>query len=265
MKTILSALPVLALVSCSPLGVPGEAPAVGDAARARAVLKASAEATGDAWREYRKVEVSYDGEWTGVVKRLQPDLVDPEFRKRSEEAYDTRRETVDQMHTGPGGTKTVARTRDDVTVAYNGDRVGNGSRRDASALVADAYTAFLFGPSWLLRKGEALEVVGPRTIGGEICDGVQGRLRPGFGFSEEDRFIAWIGRDSRLMRRLQFTIDGLASTRGADVDVTFSEYWKGGDGSVWPGRFIEWVQRPVYVKAHDWRMKALAVDGRRLR
>lgn len=265
MKAILAILPLLGLVSCSSLVVPGEAPAVGGGESARAVLEASADATGDPWKTYRKVTVGYDGEWTGVVKRLQPDLVDAAFRKSSTEVYDTRRETVDQLHTGPGGRKSVERTRSDVVVAYNGERIGKESRRDASALVADAYTAFLFGPSWLLRKGESLERVGPQTVEGEICDGVQGKLRPGFGFSEEDRFIAWIGRESRLLRRLQFTIDGLASTRGADVGVTFLDHWKASDGSVWPGRFVEWVHRPVYVKAHDWRLESLEVDGRTLR
>lgn len=265
MRNLLSILPVALLASCSTLDVPGTAPAVGDAGKARSILESSADATGDPWRTYRKVTVSYDGEWTGVAKRLQPDLVDADFRKSSVETYDTRREVVDQNHRGPGGRKVVERTRKDVTVTYNGEPIGPESRRDASALVADAYTAFLFGPSWLLRKGTALEVVGPGEVDGEICDRVQGKLRPGFGFSEEDRFIAWIGRESRLMRRLQFTIDGLASTRGADVEVTFSEHWKARDGSVWPGRFEERVQRPVPVKAHDWRMTALTVDGRRLK
>ncbi len=265
MKAILLALPVMLLVSCSSLTVPGEAPAVGDAAQARALLKASADAAGDPWRAYRKVEVSYDGEWGGLVKRLQPDLVDAEFRKSSVEVYDTRRGTVEQLHTGPGGRKTVKRTRDDVVVAYNGERIGEDSRRDASALVADAYTAFLFGTSWLLRKGEALELVGPEMIDGEICDGVQGRLRPGFGFSEEDRFIAWVGRESRSMRRLQSTLEGLESTPGAAADVPSSELRKATDGSVWPGRFVEWVHRPVFVKAHDWTMEGLKVDGRKLK
>lgn len=265
MKSFVSLLLPLLLGACSSLMVPGEAPPVGGADEARALLKSAARASGDPWSAYREVTVSYDGEWTGVVKRLQPDLVDAEFRKASVETYDTRRETVNQVHTGPGGTKTVARTRKDVGVAYNGARIGPEPRRDASALVADAYTAFLFGPSWLLRKGGGLELVGPATIDGEPCDGVQGWLRPGFGFSDEDRFIAWIGRDSRRMRRLQFTIEGLESTRGADVDVTFSDFREAADGSVWPGRFVEWVHRPVFVKAHDWRMEGLEADGRKLR
>jgi hypothetical protein len=143
--------------------------------------------------------------------------------------------------------------------------LGDEPRRDASALVADAYTAFLFGSSWLMKEGGELGVLSSVDMDGRACQRVQGKLKPGFGFSEEDRFIAWIDAESGLLRRLQFTIDGLASTRGADVDVAFSEHWTAADGSVWPGRFVEWVRRPVLVKAHDWRMTGLKVDGRTLK
>ncbi|BCX47577.1 hypothetical protein HAHE_14850 [Haloferula helveola] len=264
-KAILTLLAAAFLTSCSTLTVPGQGDTVAGPDRAAALLERSAKATGDAWSRYRKVTVCFDGEWGSIVKRLQPELVDDRFRKTSVETYDTRRGTVVQQHRGPDGAKTVERSRSDVVVTYNGERIGDEPRRDASALVADAYTAFLLGTSWLKEKGEDLSVIGTDTIDGEVCDGVQGTLRPGLGFSEEDRFIAWIGRDSGLMRRFQFTIEGLASTRGADVDVTFSEFWKAADGSVWPGRFLEWVHRPVFVMAHEWTMTGLEVDGRKLR
>lgn len=253
------------LSSCSTLTVPGEGVAEGDSFAAAAVLAQSGKAHGSPWTKYRKVQVSYDGEWTGVVKRLQPELVDSEFRKTSVETYDTRRATVLQDHAGPGGKKRVGRSRDGVVVSYNGEQIGDEPRRDASALVADAYTAFLFGSSWLKAHAEDLTVLSPAKLDGVPCQRVQGRLKPGFGFSEEDRFIAWIDAESKLLRRLQFTIEGLESTRGADVDVAFSEFWTAKDGSVWPGRFVEWVRRPVLVKAHDWRMTGLEVDGRVLK
>lgn len=264
MKWMMLLAPCL-LASCSTLTVPGSGKGVAGSEAASGLLKRSAEAHGQPWTSYRKVEVAYDGTWNPVVKRLQPELVDAEFRKTSVERYDTRRETVVQEHRGPGGSKRVERSRGDVVVRYNGELLGNEPRRDASALVADAYTAFLFGSSWLLSEGRDLSVLSPVRFEGAECQRVQGRLRPGFGFSGEDRFIAWIDAESGLLRRLQFTIEGLESTRGADVDVAFSEYWTAKDGSVWPGRFVEWVQRPVLVKAHDWRMTSLTVDGRRLK
>jgi len=102
-------------------------------------------------------------------------------------------------------------------------------------------------------------------LDGERCHLIAGRLSPGFGNSAEDHFIAWIGRDSSLMRRFQFTLNGLDSTRGADVDVTFSDFRKAADGSVWPGNFVEYIQRPLLAKAHQWRMTSLRLDGTRAR
>lgn len=261
-------LPALLLISsCSSLIVPGEGEAVGGASKARQVIDRSVAASGNVWQKYRKVEVSYDGEWTGVVKRLQPDLVDGDFRKSSDEVYEPQKLLVRQEHKGPGGTKSVVRSSGDVSVVYESEeeQVVDQNIRDASALVADAYTAFLFGSSWLKANARDMVLLEAEEFDGEDCDLVQGRLKPGFGFSEEDRFIAWIGRESGWLRRFQFTIDGLASTRGADVDVRLHDHWKGGDGNVWPGRFVEWVERPVHVKAHEWRMTSLKVDGKRLR
>lgn len=107
-------LPIIAalLASCSSLTVPGKGEAVGD----------SAAAHGDPMKRYREVQVAYTGEWTGVVKSLQPELVDAEYRKSSVEIYGTRRGRVVQEHRGPGGVKRVDRTRDGVTVHYDGER-----------------------------------------------------------------------------------------------------------------------------------------------
>mgnify|MGYP000548427512 CR=1 FL=1 len=262
---LLLPLATATLASCSTLTVPGQGEPVATGPGARSILERSARAAGDPWTRYGRVEVGYDGEWTGVVKRLQPDLVDAAFRKSSVETYRPAQRSVRQIHKGPGGTKRVDRKPGTVEVYYNGRPATAATADAAAALVADAYTAFLFGASWLAERGEGLAVLEPTDFAGESCDRVQGSLRPGFGFAGEDRFIAWIGRESRLLRRFQFTIDGLASTRGADVDVVFSEHWTAPDGSRWPGRFVEWVQRPVKVKAHEWTMTGLVLDGRQVR
>jgi len=120
-------------------------------------------------------------------------------------------------------------------------------------------------PSWLSRQGTDFKHIDERMLDGERCHLIAGRLSPGFGNSAEDHFIAWIGRDSSLMRRFQFTLNGLDSTRGADVDVTFSDFRKAADGSVWPGNFVEYIQRPLLAKAHQWRMTSLRLDGTRAR
>jgi hypothetical protein len=251
----------LLLASCSSLPVPGSTATAAPCETARQIIKQSAAIHGDAWGKYREVEVEYTGEWSAIDKRLQPVLTDSGFRGSSVEIYQPASGKVRQLHTGPLGTKTVDRRRPEIHVSFNGTASADREILDSAALVADAYTAFLFGPSWLSRKGTDFQLIGERTLDGESCNLIEGRLSPGFGNSHEDHFIAWIGSDTSLMKRLQFTLNGLDSTRGADVDVTFSEFHKTADGSVWPRTFVEYIQRPLRAKAHEWHMNSLKLDG----
>ena len=253
------------LASCSSLPVPGPATSGVPTQEAREIMKKSALRHGDPWKNFREVEVSYTGEWSPIAERLQPGLTDSGFRKSSVEIYRPASGKVRQTHTGPLGTKTVVRQRPEIKVGFNGTPSKDREILDSAALVADAYTAFLFGPSWLLGKGTEFKLVGERTLDGDRCHLVAGRLSPGFGNSGEDHFIAWISRDSSLMRRFQFTLNGLDSARGADVEVTFSDYRKAAGGSVWPGDFVEYIHRPLLAKAHQWRMTSLKLDGVQVR
>jgi hypothetical protein len=261
---VLAAIVLLAAPACSTLPRPAAARATrpADAAAARAILEQSVRTHGDSWRRYRVVEAGYDGTWSRLVPRLQPVLVDAEFRKSSLETYEPRTARVLQVHRGPAGVKEVERRRGDVVVRFNGAATGSREVLDAAALVADAYTMFLFGPSWLLAHATELDLSGERDFAGERCRLVAGVLRPGLGNSREDRIIAWVGASSGVLLRIQFTLNGLASTAGADVDVSFSGHWRAPDGSLWPGRFVEFIQRPVLAKAHDWTLTSLRLDGR---
>lgn len=245
------------LASCSSLPVPGNAAAIAPSEDAREIMKQSAASQGDAWKRYREVEVAFDGEWSTIAKRIQPVLTDPDFRKSSVETYRPATGKVRQVHSGPQGTKTVVRQRPDVRVSFNDTASDDAEVLDAAALVVDAYCAFLFGPSWLSQVGTDFKLIGERELGGETCHLIEGRLSPGFGNSPEDHFIVWIGRDSLWMKRIQISLNGLDSTRGADVDVTFSDFQKAPDGSVWPRHFLEFIQRPIRAKAHEWRMTAI--------
>lgn len=226
-------------------------------------LRKSAAAHGDPWISRSQVTVSFDGDWTALATRIQPVLTDPGFRKSSVETYRTGMKSVSQTHTGPSGTKAVSRRGDSITVSYNGVTSDDAEKLDAAALVTDAYTVFVFGSSWLAENGTGFQLLHSSSVDGETCDLVSGTLKPGLGNSAEDSFIAWISRDSGYLRRFQFTLNGLESTKGADVDVTFSEMRKAADGTVWPTRFIERVRRPVNIKAHEWWITSLTVDGRK--
>lgn len=251
----------LVAVSCSSLPVPGPGAVTSDPA-ATAILRDAARHQGDPWKRIRKATVSYEGEWATPATKLQPVLTDPGFRKSSVETYEPRIQRVTQTHRGPSGVKSVRSAIGAVQVAYQGQASYDLDTLASSALVADAYTAFLFGPSWLAAKADRIGLVGTRTLDGEVCDLVAGRLLPGFGSHREDHFIAWIGRDTHRLRRLQFSLNALESTRGADVDVTFSDFRKGRNGAEWPTSFLEYIQRPFVLKAHEWRMTSLKIDGR---
>jgi hypothetical protein len=229
------------------------------------VLGESAARHGSAWQKYRRVEVGYDGTWSTIAVKVQPVITDAGFRKSSSEVYQPRGRRVEQVHRGPSGTKVVTRQQREVEVSFNG--VGSSDREvaDAAALVADAYTIFLFGSSWLAEHASDLSLLADEQLDGETCRLVAGRLAPGLGEAREDFFIAWIGAKSGLLKRFQFSLNGMDSTRGADVDVVFSDHWQAADGSVWPSRFVESIQRPIHAKAHDWRMTSLALDGRKVR
>ncbi len=263
--TCLLGLGLSLLASCSNLSVPGKSADTRTSAAAEAVLKRSAAKSGNPWQRYDQVKVNYTGEWSAIATRLQPVLTDPGFRKSSVETYHPRSGRVRQLYTGPQGTKQVTKQGSKTAVVFNGKVSSNSEVSNAAALVADAYTAFLFGPSWLIGRASELALLAPKPLGGERCTRVAGKLSPGIGSPAADYFIAWIGDDSGLMRRFQFSLNALDSTRGADVEVTFSDHWKAADGSIWPNHFVETIERPIRTKAHDWQLSGLQLNGRKMR
>ena len=266
MRTIIGLLAAVVLSnSCSNLPQPKQINANQSSVAAEVILRKSALQHGDPWKRYQRVDVAYNGEWSYLATRLQPVITDAGFRKCSKEIYEPRLKKVRQLHSGPQGEKQVIRQGRQSEATFNGVRSKSQEVKDAAALVADAYTVFLFGPSWLIQNGENFRLMEDRTLGGERCHLVAGQITPGFGAASRDDFIVWIGKESRLMKRFQFSLNGMDSTRGADVDVTFSEHWKAPDGSIWPRHFVEYIQRPVLAKAHDWRMVSLRLDGKMAR
>ena len=79
---------------------------------------------------------------------------------------------------------------------------------------------FLFGPDFFRRRGAKLQRVSTTgDVNGRACDELLAVLRPGFGLSEEDRVVLFIDHQDHLLRRVQFTLNALESTRGAEVQV----------------------------------------------
>ena len=239
---------------------------------ARALLGESAAAHGlAALTRLADVNLRYGGEWRPLIGWLQPALADPGFRGGSEERLLLRDGLIAQAHSGPGGRKQVQRrpgaaagSQGDVRVWFNGEEARDADRRHAAALVVDGYSLFLLGPMllaqrWSAERSMVMELAGTARVNEHDCDVLRVRLAPGFGFAAFEQIAVFIDRKERLMRRVRFTLDGLASTVGAIAEVeTFDHVTL--DGVRWPTRFHERLLRPLPLPVHDWRLTGLDLN-----
>ncbi len=266
------ALPLLpGLPGCvAPLPVSNQ----GTARGAQSLLADSATAHGlAAFSQLSDVNVSYGGRWRGFVDKLQPALVDVQYRGGSQERLLLRDGIVAQAHAGPAGRKQVfrrsaAHSTGEVRVWRNGAEAADTDSRAAAALVADGYSLFLMGPLLLVRcwtadRVLAMEMAGTENLewsgGRHPCDILRIRIEPGLGFSASEQLAIYIDREERLMRRVRFTLGGLESTRGAVAEVdTFDHVTL--YGIKWPTRFHERLLRPLILPVHDWHMTGLDVN-----
>lgn len=230
--------------------------------QAVALLQRSAERHGlAAWQQLQDVSVAYAGEWGWLVPRLQPELIDAGFRQKSEERLILRKDwLVGQQHEGPQGSKQVVRAAGTISVAYNGVRSSDPTVAAAAALVADGYRLFLSGPFYFLGGNAVLALAGSETVDGRLCDRIVAVRRPGLGLSAEDRFMLWLDRTDGRLRRVRFTLEGLASTQGAIAEVDFVGH-RQIDGVLWPVRFIERLKKPIPdLHVHDWQLIGLDLN-----
>lgn len=232
----------------------------GDSESAQQLIERSVAAHGgNLFADVSDLSVAYEGEWGFFAPKVQPLVADPKYRKTSQERYLFPDGVVLQKHEGPAGAKIVLRDRDSITVAYDDSVIDDEKREKASALVADVYVMLSTGPSFFVRDGVELMSSPPETLEGRAYDVAIARLRPGFGFSDEDRAKIWIDPETRLLHRVQFTLEGFPSTQGAEVDVIFTEH-REIDGYVWPTSFVERIREPFDVFAHRWRLVGLDVN-----
>jgi hypothetical protein len=239
-----------------------------------ALLQVSATAHG--WGAFNQIEdlsLRYAGEWRAFINGLQPVLADSGFRGGSEERLLLRKGLVAQAHTGPSGTKQVLRQvlpkgPDKLRVWFNGQEsaaVGLGADQlAAAALVVDGYSLFLLGPlllagRWAQERSLVMELAEPERVNEHDCEVLRVRMSPGFGLSPTEQLALYIDRKEHLMRRVRFTLDGLASTVGAVAEVeTFDHVTL--HGVRWPTRFYERLLRPLALPVHDWRLTGLDVN-----
>ncbi len=266
-RALLGALTLPWLVGgCStPLPL-GPLPASDAGALAR--LRESAEAHGlAAYRGISDINVSYTGQWRPLVGRIQPEVVNEGFRGSSQERLLPSAGVTAQAYTGPMGRKQVYWRRgipasDDlgeVAVWFNDVRSTDDAAMQAAALVAEGYGLFLLGPLWLVDRGLRMRRGGTERVDGRICDVIDVWLSPGLGRVATDRVAICIDRVDSLARRVRFTLEGFANTRGAVAEVDTFEHERR-FGVVWPMRSFERIVHPISLPAHDWHVTGLDVN-----
>ncbi|MDP3615795.1 MAG: hypothetical protein Q8R98_28475, partial [Rubrivivax sp.] len=209
----------------------------------------------------------YDGRWRPLINAVQPEVVDAGYRGSSQERLLPAAGVVAQAYTGPQGRKQVFWRRGDGSAArpgelglwYGGQASTDPARRSASALVAECYGLFLLGPLWLVDRGLPLQMAGSERVDGRLCDVVNVWMSPGLGQVASDRVSLCIGRDDGITRRLRFTLEGFAGTRGAVAEVDTFDHQRR-FGVLWPMRSYEEVVHPLRLPAHDWHVTGLDVN-----
>jgi hypothetical protein len=208
---------------------------------------------GDVRKWATDLNFSADGEWGVLIQRIQPIVSDAEWRVRSQERILPAAGLYAAHWEGPAGKKVVVRTPDQVSVYYNGVRETDERRLQASAMTADAFQLFHLGPSFFALRGASFVRLPDRREGGTNYHRLMTILRPGFGFSDEDRVVLWIDAMTRRLFRVHLTVEGFEATRGAHVDTTFREYRRVGPMLV-PVRLHERVRGPLRLEVHRWTM-----------
>jgi hypothetical protein len=261
-----AALPIPLLNGCStplPLG-----PALPSDPAASQRLEESAQAHGlSAFRRLRDINISYDGQWRPLIDTIQPEVVDASFRGPSQERLLPAAGVLAQAYSGPRGRKQVhwrspraaAGGTADVKVWFNGVASTDPVALSAAALVAECYHLFLLGPLWLAGRGLAMQRLGSERVDGRLCDVVNVALVPGLGFSAADRVAMCIDRSDAVTRRMRFTLEGSARTRGAVAETDTYDHERR-HGVLWPMRSFERVVHPIALPAHDWRITGLDED-----
>lgn len=258
------ALPLLGACG-TPLPLTGPAP-MASANPGRQRLMDSAMAHGlEAYRRITDINIGYDGQWRPLINRIQPEVVDAGYRGPSQERLLPAAGINAQAYSGPLGQKQVwwrqgsDTAPGEVAVWFNGQPSQQPAQLSAAAVVAECYRLFLLGPLLLADRALPTQLDGTARVEGRLCDVVQVWLRPGLGQVAQDRVALYIDRADSITRRLLFTLEGFAGTRGAVAEVTTFDHQQR-HGVLWPMRSYERVAHPLNLPAHDWFVTGLDVN-----
>ncbi|MEM6710139.1 MAG: hypothetical protein AAF648_15270 [Pseudomonadota bacterium] len=214
---------------------------------------------GDALAELNDVAVALDGRWKQLIRRIQPLVTDFRYRVKSEERLLLRERAYASAYTGPDGSKWVWRRPPDTRVHYNAELDPAEDVWQSTALTADSFFIFSLGPLALADYQESFRWLGQRREKGRRYDLLYLELKPGLGESLRDEVVVWVDAESDRTFRVQITLEGFETTRGANVDVTYLDYRRV-DAYLFPVRFFERVRAPIAINAHAWHTTGLDVN-----
>ena len=253
----------LTMAGCASVRFPPDPPttAFADGLSGDAIFARTLAAHGGDLRTYPgDINLSTGGRWFALIQRIQPLVSDSGFRIRSEERYRPGDGLYAISHSGPQGIKHVVRSRDGLTVSYNGVRETDPAKLRATAMTNDAFRMFHFGPSFFLDRVQGWARLPDAREGARSYQRILGTVRPGFGEAAEDQVVLWVDRETGRLFRIHMSLNGFETTVGAHVDTTFLEY-RSVEGYLLPVRFHERVRGPLRIDAHTWW--TTGVDTRR--
>jgi len=204
----------------------------------------------------KDLNVALSGNWRRMITRIQPLVTDYRYRVASEERLIVNEKIYSAYYTGPDGNKMVIRTPDSVRVFYNDEESFEQDVLDSTAMTADAFFFFLLGPIALKDNQNPYIRLDDIEENGKEYYRLYTELTPGFGLSERDEMIIWIDKETDRTFRVNFTLEGYPSTKGAHADVTFLEF-ADIDGYLLPTNYHERVLGPINIHAHSWTLSGI--------
>lgn len=221
-----------------------------------------------AFMALKDINVSYTGTWFTAITKIQPAITDIAFRQTSQERMLMADGVIAQIHSGPGGEKTViedskvrvaGQKNGALSIWYNQQPHTGAAQMAASHIVLHAYQLFLY-PAFYVQRASLLELTGSDVVNGRPCDKLLAVLRPGIGNSPEDRVQLCIDTEDKRVRSTWLTLEGSEPSKGAVVSVVYDKFVEVG-GVIWPTHFFETVVRPLAgLAAHDFSLSGLDVN-----
>lgn len=214
---------------------------------------------GDHLHRLEDVNVGLAGDWKFLITRIQPLVTDHKYRVRSQERLLPGQGVYAVRYEGPAGAKSVFRSPREIAVGYDGVPTDDQDVLASTALTADAFYLFLLGPLALAEQEPKFIRLEDVREDGRTYQRVYAELTPGFGYSKRDELVLWIDPETSYVFRVEITLEGYETTRGAHVDVTYLDY-ELRDGFVFPSRFLERVRAPIAINAHEWHLTGLDIN-----